>query len=71
MARLTIIPPKELQTVYARPQFMDEERDTHISLDPREKQAVDEFRTFTAKTYFILQLGYFKAKKQFLYPLQK
>ena len=65
MARLTILTPKELQTVYALPQFTDEERDTYFSLDHREKQALDEFRTFTTKTYFILQLGYFKAKKQF------
>jgi len=65
MARLIILTPKELQTVYALPQFSDEERDSHFSLDPREKQALDEFRTFTAKTYFILHLGYFKAKKQF------
>ncbi len=65
MARLTILTPKELQTVYALPQFTDEERNTYFSLDPREKQALDAFRTFAAKTYFILQLGYFKAKKQF------
>ena len=33
--------------------------------------AINELRTFTAKTYFILQLGYFKAKKQFfLFDLQ-
>jgi hypothetical protein len=65
MARLTILTPKELQTVYAIPQFSDEERDTYFSIDPQEKQALDEFRTIPAKTYFILQLGYFKAKKQF------
>ena len=65
MAWLTILTPKELHTVYALPQFTDEERDTYFSLDSREKQALEEFRTFTAKTYFILQLGYFKSKKQF------
>ena len=46
MARLTILTPKELQTVYALPQFTDEERDTYFSLDLREKQTLDEFRTF-------------------------
>jgi hypothetical protein len=65
MARLTILTPKELQTVYAIPQFSDEERDTYFSIDTQEKQTLDEFRTIPAKTYFILQLGYFKAKKQF------
>jgi TnpA family transposase len=65
MARLTILTPKELHELYGLQQFTDEERDVYFGLDPREKQAVDEFRTYTAKTYFILQLGYFKAKKQF------
>jgi hypothetical protein len=55
MAQLTILTPKELQTVYALPQFTDEERDTYFSLDPREKQALDEFSTFTAKTKSIGQ----------------
>jgi hypothetical protein len=66
MARLTILTPKEIHTLYGLSQFTDEERDAYFALDPREKQAVKAFRTFTAKTYFILQLGYFKAKKQFL-----
>ena len=65
MARLTILTQKELQALYGLPQFTDEERDAYFALDPREKQALDDYRTFTAKTYFILQLGYFKAKKQF------
>jgi hypothetical protein len=65
MARLTILTPKELQTIYAIPQFSDEERDTYFSIDPQEKQTLDEFRTIPVKTHFILQLGYFKAKKQF------
>lgn len=65
MARLTILTPKELQAFYGLPEFTEEERDTYFVLDQREKQAMNEYRTFTAKTYFILQLGYFKAKKQF------
>ena len=63
MARLTILTPKELQALYGLPQFTDEERDAYFALDPRQKQALNVYRTFTAKTYFILQLGYFKAKK--------
>src|SRR5258708_33803603 len=65
MARLTILTPKELQALYGLPQLTDEERDAYFTLDAREKQALQAYRTFTAKTYFILQLGYFKAKKQF------
>src|SRR6266550_531447 len=69
--RLTILTPKELQALYGLPQFTDEERNGYFTLDPREKQALQAYRTFTAKTYFILQLGYFKAKKQFfIFDLQ-
>lgn len=65
MARLTILTPKELQAVYGRPQFTDEERGIYFELNPIEKQVMEEVRTYAAKIYFILQLGYFKAKKQF------
>ncbi len=65
MARLTILTPKELQVLYGLPQFTDEERETYFTLEPIEKHAMELFRTYAAKTYFILQLGYFKAKKQF------
>jgi hypothetical protein len=64
MARLTILTPKELQSIYGLPQFTDDERGLYFSLAPLEKQIVDEIRTYTAKTFFILQLGYFKANKQ-------
>jgi len=65
MARLTILTAKELQAVYGLPQFTDEERDIYFELNPIEKQVMEELRTYVAKIYFILQLGYFKAKKQF------
>lgn len=65
MARLTILTPKELQALYDLPQFTDEDRETYFVLEPIEKHAMELFRTYAAKTYFILQLGYFKAKKQF------
>src|SRR5450759_1603276 len=65
MARLTILTPKELQSIYCLPQFTDDEKGLYFSLDPLEEQIVNEIRTYTAKTFFILQLGYFKANKQF------
>src|SRR3954453_9476874 len=65
MARLKILTPKEIHAVYGIPEFTPEERDIYFSLDPREKQVVDSIRTFVAKVYFVLQLGYFKKKKQF------
>lgn len=65
MARLTILTEKELQAVYGLPQFSDEERSLYFALAPLEKQQLEQVRNLTASVYFILQLGYFKAKKQF------
>jgi Domain of unknown function (DUF4158) len=70
--RLTILTAKETQALYGLPQFTDEERDVYFSVDPLEKQQLDQLRSITASVYFMLQLGYFKAKKQFfLFDLQE
>jgi Domain of unknown function (DUF4158) len=65
MARLTVLTAKEVQALYGLPQFSEEERDVYFTLDAREKQQLDQSRNITASVYFNLQLGYFKAKKQF------
>src|SRR3954463_10003446 len=65
MARLKVLIPKEIQAVYGIPVFTPEERDVYFSLAPQEKQTLEKLRHLTAKLYFILQLGYFKAKRQF------
>jgi hypothetical protein len=70
--RLTILTAKEIQTLYGLPQFTDEERDVYFTLGSLEKQQLDQLRNITASVYFILKLGYFKAKKQFfLFGLQE
>ena len=63
--RLSILTAKEIQAIYGLPQFTNEERDAYFTLDPLEKQQLDQFRNITTAVYFVLQLGYFKAKKQF------
>ena len=63
--RLTILTAKEIQAVYGLPRFTDEEREVYFVLDPLEKQQLDQFRNITTAVYFVLQLGYFKAQKQF------
>ena len=65
MARLDILTTKEIQALYGLPRFDREERDIYFTLDPLEEQVLDEFRMLVAKICFILQLGYFKAKRQF------
>jgi TnpA family transposase len=65
MARLDILTTKEIQSLYGLPQFDRDERDIYFALDPLEEQALSEYGTLVAKASFILQLGYFKAKRQF------
>ncbi|HEY1835487.1 MAG TPA: DUF4158 domain-containing protein [Candidatus Saccharimonadales bacterium] len=45
--------------------MVEEERAAYFVLSPAEKQTVQEYRTLSAKLFFILQLGYFKARKMF------
>lgn len=63
--RLTILTRNELQELYGLPRFTDEERVRYFFLDQSEIEELEDFRTSLSKIYFILQLGYFKAKKRF------
>src|ERR1700743_1145962 len=65
MARLTILTPKEHREIYGLPQFTDEERAVYFALSATEKQSMQEYRTLSAKINFVLQLGYFKARRMF------
>lgn len=63
--RLNILTPEEIQSLYGLPSFTYEERVAYFSLSPLEKGELQSFRTTRSKVYFIIQLGYFKAKKMF------
>ncbi len=63
--RISILTQKEIQGLYGFPHFSDEERMVYFSLSPPEEKVVDFHRSAPSKIYFILQLGYFKAKKMF------
>jgi len=63
--RLTILTRNEIQELYGLPRFTDEERVKYFFLDQSEMKELENFRTNISKIYFILQLGYFKAKKRF------
>ncbi len=47
------------------PSFSVDERCLYFELSPAESEVVANIRTFSVAVYFILQLGYFKAKQQF------
>jgi TnpA family transposase len=63
--RLKILGDDEIEALYGQPRFTPDERIDYFSLTHPEKEMLQEFRSVRAKTYFILQLGYFKAKHLF------
>ena len=63
--RLSILSHKEIQRIYGLPIFSYEERVKFFLLNSLEKKELADCRLFRDKIHFILQLGYFKAKKMF------
>jgi TnpA family transposase len=63
--RLKIIGSDEIEVIYARPHFTDEERSRYFTLAPPERAMLSQLHTNLSRLHFILQLGYFKAKHQF------
>ncbi|MBF0290240.1 MAG: Tn3 family transposase [SAR324 cluster bacterium] len=63
--RLQIIPRQEIEDIYGLPRFNDEEREYFFSLTSLEEHAMEHYRTPATKSLFHLQLGYFKAKRNF------
>lgn len=60
--RLTILNDSEIEAIYALPQFNPAERAEYFYLDDAAQSAVDKLRRFDTKVYFILSLGYFRAR---------
>lgn len=63
--RLAILTAQEIDDLYGLPRFTDEERRLYFDLSPAERKAVGSIRTTSVAAHLILQLGYFKAKRQF------
>ena len=63
--RLHILSASEVEALYGRPQFTDEERAHFFTLTAEELTALSTLHTFGSRILFILQLGYFKAVQQF------
>jgi hypothetical protein len=61
--RMTVLRDEEIKQIYGLPRFTEEQRNTYFALNPSEKQEVTKLRSVKTRVYFILQLGYFKAKK--------
>jgi hypothetical protein len=63
--RLRILDEDEIEIIYNIPNFTYEDRCEYFSLTQPEKELLDTLRSVKSKAYFILQLGYFKAKRLF------
>jgi TnpA family transposase len=73
MARLTILTPQEIDTLYAIPSLDDEELSFLFSLDEVDRAILDGLENDTArKVDYILQLGFYRAIGTFfLFSFQK
>ena len=63
--RLKILGQDEIDEIYGLPRFSDEERELHFALTPSEEAALEDLHSTKSKLAFILQLGYFKARRLF------
>jgi TnpA family transposase len=63
--RLKILGADEIEAIYGRPRFTPEERIEYFSLAPTEKAAMEQMHSIKSRLYYLLQLGYFKARQRF------
>lgn len=63
--RIDLLSQAEIDDLYARPVFNKEERCLYFSLTHKEFTVAMQYSNERTQLYFILQLGYFKAKQQF------
>ena len=63
--RLIVLEGDEVEALYGRPRFTHEERVQYFALSPKEKSVLDQLHSIKSRVYFILQLGYFKARLMF------
>ena len=62
---LCLLSEAERADLYARPDFNSVEQALYFSLNDRERMLLNQYSNIKTKVYFILQLGYFKARHQF------
>jgi TnpA family transposase len=63
--RLRVFSEQEIDDLYERPRFTQPERDEYFALSAQEKAALEQFHPYKSKLFFMLQLGYFKARLMF------
>lgn len=63
--RITILSDDEIQDLYSIPMFSQEERSLYFAMDAQELNLALSHRSLTNRLFFVLQLGYFKARQMF------
>src|SRR5713226_270409 len=63
--RLHILDNEEIEALYGRPCFTEDDRTHMFTLAQPEKDLLASFPHLPIQLYFLLQLGYFKAKQLF------
>ena len=63
--RPRILGDDEIEALYGRPHFTDDERLEYFALSPTEKAALEQLHSIKSRIYFILQIGYFKSHHMF------
>lgn len=62
---INLLSKNEISEIYDIPEFNDLERELYFKLNASEQKLLISIRKDFVKTFFILQLGYFKAKHRF------
>ena len=63
--RLRILGDDEIEALYGKPHFTDDERLEYFALSSTEKATLEQLHSIKSRLYFILQLGYFKSHHMF------
>ena len=62
--RIRILPESEIDDLFSRPTFNDDERLVWFELNQEEQSLLLSKKSLTSKIDLIIQLGYFKTKHQ-------
>ena len=65
LKRLYLLSKAEIDDLYARPEFNTDEREIYFTLNSIEQDILAKYSNTKTRVFFILQLGYLKAKNQF------
>ncbi|MEO8402642.1 MAG: Tn3 family transposase, partial [Gammaproteobacteria bacterium] len=63
--RLNLLTDSEVEDLYSRPEFNDEEREYFFTLNDEEHDLLKKYASIKSKVFLILQIAYFKAIQQF------